>query len=54
MMACMLLLIPLTCAFTWKITILIQMIKINEILIVFNEKPNIRKISKVITTDMSH
>jgi hypothetical protein len=39
---------------TRKITILMQMTKIREILIMFNEKPNIRQISKVIKTDMSH
>ncbi len=53
MMGCMLLLILLACA-QGKITILMQMTKIHEILIMFNEKPNIREISKVITTYMSH
>jgi hypothetical protein len=39
---------------TRKITILMQIAKIHEILIVFNEKPNITQISKVITLDMFH
>jgi hypothetical protein len=52
MIGCMLLLMPLACAQGKSQLISMQLNQIHEILIVFNEKSNTTKISKIITHDI--